>query len=299
MRPNPKLTGAMFADARLDMLFPSPVMAFDWPSGEHFNRGLRDAILRRRERSAGVVKTNRGGWQSDVDLQDWDSSETGELIQRVQSLAHEYLVRQAKEDNGVFRQGWQVLAWANVNEHGHFNRSHSHLGAYAQISAIYYVDVGDIQPGRDAGGRTRFEDWTAVAIDVDRNPDVLRRDVLMQPSNGRMLMFPASLMHSVERYQGHSPRVTVAFNLFHPALAVPRLGQHIGAVGWWATNFRGLVMLRRKLPEKVYAVGLLPRLLWRPWTAQGSWMRHAALAWATATALASEHFEARANGQVR
>ncbi len=299
MRPNPSLAGAMFADARLDMLFPSPVMAFDWPGGEHFNRGLRDAILRRRERSAGVVKTNRGGWQSDVDLQDWDSSEAGELIKRVQSLAHEYLVRQAKEDNGVFRQGWRVLAWANVNEHGHFNRTHSHLGPHAQISAIYYVDVGDIQPGRDAGGRTRFEDWTAVAIDVDRNPDVLRRDVLMQPSNGRMLMFPASLMHSVERYQGHRARVTVAFNLFHPALAVPRLAQHIGAVGWWTTNFRGLVMLRRKLPEKLYAVGLLPRLLGRPRTAQGSWMRHAALAWATATALASEHFEARANPQVR
>ena len=283
--------------ARLDWLFPSPVMVHDWADSEPLNQALRDAVRQRRTSTVGVVKTNRGGWQSDTDLQDWGDAATRALVARMFALAREYVARQAGGDDPVFATGWTVRAWANINEHGHFNRAHDHLGPKSFISGVYYVDVGDIQSGQVAGGRTRFEDWTRVAIDVHRSADPMRRDVFMDPRNGRMLLFPASLMHSVEPYQGHAQRMTIAFNLHHPALAVPRLASHLEQADWWWTNFRGLVLLKRKLPEKAYALTLLPgRLLRR--TAEGrdaSFGQRLRTAWAHATALASERFEARRN----
>jgi Putative 2OG-Fe(II) oxygenase len=78
------------------------------------------------------------------------------------------------------------------------------------------VDVGDIGSDAAAQGRTIFEDWTHVAVDINRNTDVLRRDVQIMPQNGRMLLFPASLKHSVESYRGERPCITIAFNLHHP-----------------------------------------------------------------------------------
>lgn len=131
-----------------------------------------------------------------------------------------------------------------------------------------------------------------MAIDTNQDADPLRRDVFMSPRNGRMVMFPASLMHSVEPYQGHAQRMTIAFNLYHPAWNVPRLESHLAQADWWWTNFRGLVILRRKLPEKLYALALWPKWLLRP-VAGGGWLQHARTAWGHATAAASEHFEAR------
>jgi uncharacterized protein (TIGR02466 family) len=287
------------SQARLDWLFPSPVMVHDWPDSEPLNEALRQAVRARRASTVGVVKTNRGGWQSDTDLQSWGDAATQQLVQRMVALVREYVARQAGGAHPAFASGWTVRAWANINEHGHFNRAHDHLGPKSFVSGVYYVDVGDIESGQVAGGRTRFEDWTRVAIDVHENTDPLRRDQFMDPRNGRMLLFPASLMHSVEPYQGHAQRMTIAFNLYHPGLAVPRLAQHLEQSDWWWTNFRGLVLLKRKLPEKLYALGLLPgRLLQRASSGEG---RDASLgqrlrtAWGHATALASERFEARRN----
>lgn len=279
--------------ARLDWLFPSPVMHHDWTDADALNEGLRAAVAHRRATTLGVVKTNRGGWQSDTDLQTWPEPAVQELVARITQLAREYVARQSGADDERFASGWTIRAWANVNEHGHFNRTHDHLGARSFISGVYYINVGDIESGAVGGGRTRFEDWTRTPVAISANADPLQRDQFMNPRNGRMLLFPASLMHSVETYQGQAQRITLAFNLWHPLLAVPRLDSHLEQADWWWTNFRGLVKAKRKLPEKLYALGLLPAQLVGRAVQGRSLGARLKLAWAHATALASEHFEAR------
>ncbi len=68
---------------------------------------------------------------------------------------------------------------------------------------------------------------------------------------------------------------------------------------WWWTNFRGLMMLKRKLPEKLYALSLLPRqIMARPVSnplSINAWRAHFAVALQSATALASEYFEVKRN----
>lgn len=292
-------TAADVASANYELLFPSPVIYFDWPDSQSLNEALRDCVLDKRQKVSGVVKTNRGGWQSDTDLQDWKDPATDQLMQRVITLAKEYVARQTGRRDSVFDSGWKIRAWANVNEKGHFNRTHDHLGRHSFFSGVYYVNVGDIESGAVGGGRTRFEDWTRVAIDVDRDTDVLRRDYFMTPKNGRMLMFPASLMHSVEVYEGDTQRITIAFNLYHPAIGVPRLEEHIMQADWWWTNFRGLVIAKRKLPEKLYALGLVPKYFFAGKTSSGGFKQRFKTALGHATAQASEMFEKKYLNQRR
>lgn len=285
--------------ANMQFLFPSPVMHFDWPDSGTLNAALREVIVTRRAGSSGTVKTNRGGWQSDADLQDWQEPVIRQLLDYMLDLAREYVRRQAGRHDGAFDTGWKIRAWANVNERGHFNRAHDHLGPHSFFSGVYYVNVGDIEAGQAGGGRTRFEDWSFVAIDVDRDTDPLRRDSFMTPRNGRMLMFPASLMHSVEPYDGDAQRITIAFNLYHASFSVPRLETRMKEADWWWTNFRGLMILRRKLPEKLYALSLLPgQIMARPVSnplSINAWRAHFAVALQSATALASEYFEVKRN----
>lgn len=283
------------ATSSMQLLFPFPVMHFDWPNSGALNQELRDVVLARRAGHSGTVKTNRGGWQSDADLQNWQEPAIRQLLQQMIDLAQEYVARQTGRRDDAFATGWKIRAWANVNERGHFNRPHDHLGKYSFYSGVYYVNVGDIEAGQAGGGRTRFEDWSFVAIDVDRNADCLRRDSFMTPRNGRMLLFPASLMHSVEPYDGAEQRITIAFNLCHPSFAVPRLHERQQEVDWWWTNFRGLMILKRKVPEKLHALRMLPReMRARPvsnrWSPK-AWGDHMSIAWQNVTALASETLE--------
>jgi hypothetical protein len=80
-------------NASVDYLFPSPVMYFDWPASEELNNRLKKIILAMRIRHPGVVKTNRGGWQSDSDLETWPYPEIAELRERIIAFVREYVSR--------------------------------------------------------------------------------------------------------------------------------------------------------------------------------------------------------------
>jgi len=284
-----------FRDASIEYLFPSPVMHFDWPESDRLNMRLKEIILDMQKRSAGVVKTNRGGWQSDTDLEMWTYPEIHDLIDKIITFAIEYIGRTYGIRDQRLDTGWSIRAWANVNEKGNSNRTHDHVGRTSFFSGIYYVDVGDINFSDLSSGHTIFEDWTYAAVSVLDNPNPYQRDFRMVPRNGRMVLFPAALMHSVQKYEGSRQRITIAFNLHHPGFAVPRLVYRERAVNWMWSNFRGVMLLKSKIPEKAMGLWLIPRVL-----ASTSLPRPASLATirqyvATAIshsfALASERFE--------
>src|SRR5262245_47949444 len=81
------------AGAEIQHLFSSPVCKFLWPDGEALNRELRAVILRKMHESPGVVKTNRGGWQSKADLQTWPDACVQTLVARGHALVRELVRR--------------------------------------------------------------------------------------------------------------------------------------------------------------------------------------------------------------
>ena len=109
--------------------------------------------------------------------------------------------------------------WANVSGPGHSNQMHSHPGAL--WSGVYYVDTGEDDPNVDVEGELLLQD-PRFPMNVMYMPELVNRDakgkpqysqVPIRPTNGRMVLFPSWLNHSVRPYKGKRERISIAFNL--------------------------------------------------------------------------------------
>jgi uncharacterized protein (TIGR02466 family) len=114
---------------------------------------------------------------------------------------------------------WRTNMWANVNRAGHGNEFHSHPGSF--WSGVYYVDDGGISADTKLGGELEFMDPRApgvamyaphLAFNVPGGLSVGANEVVV-PKPGRMVLFPAWILHQVRPYKGNAARISVAFNL--------------------------------------------------------------------------------------
>jgi uncharacterized protein (TIGR02466 family) len=282
----------------LDRVFAVPLARCFWPDSDGLNAELRRVILREMERRPGVVKTNRRGWQSESDMQDWKDECVREFVSRVRSLVRD-MVRQTVPDcDERHLEGWDLVMWANVNQKGAFNTPHNHEGFGTIWSGFYYVDPG-FEPGAaDISGRTVFQDRSGTPKEILANPDPFSREIELTPRAGLMTLFPSPFYHYVRPYRGDRLRITIAFNLKHKGFAIPTYAGEPDT--WMWRNFRGLAILPRKVPEKLHALALwvrfaaggkLPRSL-----SPDAWAGHLRAAWARATAEASERGIRRPEG---
>ena len=108
--------------------------------------------------------------------------------------------------------------WANINRSGHGNEFHSHPGAY--WSGVYYVDDGGIAADPSLGGALEFMDPRGTGPRMLAPhlgfvmPGIVSVGIneMVQPKVGRMVIFPAWLLHQVRPYHGTAQRVSIAFN---------------------------------------------------------------------------------------
>jgi uncharacterized protein (TIGR02466 family) len=109
--------------------------------------------------------------------------------------------------------------WANVNKSGHGNEFHSHPGSF--WSGVYYVDDGGIAANPSLGGELEFMDPRGpgpamyapqLAFALPGGLSVGANEVV-HPRTGRLVMFPAWLLHQVRPYRGGAERISIAFNL--------------------------------------------------------------------------------------
>jgi uncharacterized protein (TIGR02466 family) len=248
----PGLAGMQFLS-----LFPIPVFRIHWQDAELLNAQLKQVILARMEQSPGVVKTNRGGWQSKADLQDWSEECVRTFMARSHAAIQEIVRRTVPNPTDGHFNGWQVVAWANVNRKGAFNTAHHHYGFGTIWSSFYYVDPGLADSANAVTGCTKFQDRSGVPKEILLNPDPFEREIAVKPEAGVMLIFPSTLYHYVERYAGDRERVTIAFNMKHRGFVIP-MYEGMEEKGWWWENFRGFMILPQKVPEKLVALRLLP-----------------------------------------
>ena len=114
---------------------------------------------------------------------------------------------------------WRANMWANVNRSGHGNEFHSHPGSF--WSGVYYVDDGGIAADPSLGGELEFMDPRGpgpamyaphLAFAMPGGLSVGANEVV-PPKAGRLVMFPAWLLHQVRPYRGTAERISIAFNL--------------------------------------------------------------------------------------
>ncbi len=109
--------------------------------------------------------------------------------------------------------------WANINPHGAYHPTHHHPNNY--LSGVYYVAV----PA--AGSRIVFQDPRPSMImpKPKQYTKITANGADAQSKEGRLLLFPAWLKHTVPSNEGQSERISISFNLmfknFTETMAAP------------------------------------------------------------------------------
>ncbi|OFX01903.1 MAG: hypothetical protein A3D94_05730 [Alphaproteobacteria bacterium RIFCSPHIGHO2_12_FULL_66_14] len=205
-------------------LFATPLVVLDVPEAAALNAELRRVIEQREKSHPSTQHSNLGGWQSSWDMDRWGGAPAVKLLAIGRNLAN--CVTTNREGNvgsgpypGYFAVTWGGNMWANVNRSGHGNECHSHPGAY--WSGVYYVDDGGIAADASLGGELELMDprgplpamnapHLGCAMSGGLSAGATER---VQPKSGRLVMFPAWLMHQVRPYRGSAERISIAFNL--------------------------------------------------------------------------------------
>jgi len=203
-------------------LFATPLVLFDVPDAAALNGELRRAIEAREKSHPSTHKSNMGGWQSSWDMDRWGGPAAIKLLAYGRNLAN----RLTTDPQGVAGQGpypghfavtWIGNMWANINRTGHGNEYHSHPGSY--WSGVYYVDDGGIAADPSLGGELEFLDPRGP-VPLMNAPHLRMAGNLsagsterIRPQAGRLVLFPAWVMHQVRPYHGTAERISIAFNL--------------------------------------------------------------------------------------
>jgi uncharacterized protein (TIGR02466 family) len=206
-------------------LFVTVIALFDVPDAVSLNAQLR-RVIEQRERThpAGRVRSNLGGWQSSDDMETWGGTAAIKLLAFARNVANRMTTdREGNPGRGPhpehFAVTWRANLWANINRKGEGNAFHSHPGAF--WSGVYYVDDGGIDADPSLGGELEFMDprgplplMLAPHLGYVGSSDLSNTSIqALRPKPGRLVMFPAWLMHQVRPYHGTAERISVAFNL--------------------------------------------------------------------------------------
>lgn len=200
------------------MAFGTPIAAYQWPDSEGVNAELRALILAKEAADAGILRSNAGGWHSDVDLFEWDADCIRVLRARVErmliGMTRQVLVGQHGERSFSFR----IDGWANVNRHGDYNNVHNHPNCL--WSGVYYVAPGQPEEGRANNGKLELLDPRVGVNVIHLEGSVLGGRFVVDPLPGLMIMFPSWLNHLVHPFFGAGERISIAFNILtQPAKA--------------------------------------------------------------------------------
>lgn len=199
-----------------ELYFPTYIYFRDLPCASLLNSALKQEIYTLREAdSIGLHRSNvkqAGAWHSQDDLN---------RRSQFEPLVNEILFA-AQEVFGDLHYDPQYLPmvdnmWANVSPRNAFNRMHVHPGViwsgvyYVQTpknsGRIYFVDprvqAQMLRPRIDAEGGKLAHNWS---------------EVYYEPIEGRLILFPAWLLHEVEPNlsdaEGEAAnRISISFNL--------------------------------------------------------------------------------------
>ena len=208
------------ANVQVMPLFPTPIALIEVPQAERLNRDLATAILQREQTVPSSMHSNLGGYQSSWDMDRWGGPATSELLGIARDVATRLTApRMGPAGTGLSPAMWKANIWANINRAGHGNEFHAHPGSF--WSGVYYVDDGGIGSDPALGGELEFMDPRGIAPAMYA-PTLgfslpgglsLGASETMPPKAGRLVLFPAWLLHAVRPYRGPRMRISVAFNL--------------------------------------------------------------------------------------
>ena len=167
------------------------------------NNQLAQDIVNWSNQDKGVSKTNVKGWHSTTDMH--NKPEYSTLVTELFNMQKEIY-----DNEHIDRQPKLGNMWANINPPGGMNQPHIHPNAL--FSGVYYVK------SNSKSGRLKIYDPRpgsnmCMPMRKSGNPGRdLWREANIEPIEGRIIMFPAWLWHSVEENISDDIRISVSFN---------------------------------------------------------------------------------------
>ena len=193
---------------KYEKLFSTPVFRFRLNDADQLNADLLAEGARLRSATAGVSKSNKGGWHSAGNLFDNNAA----CIQRLKTDAAAAVLSATQKIGAkakVDTLGLKLFAWMNANPPGGFNAPHTHPGAH--WSGVYYVAQPDVETGSSGkieflDPRTDLPNWRLLQAPAFNAKKAIR------PLPGEMILFPSYLVHWVYPNETPEERVSIAFN---------------------------------------------------------------------------------------
>jgi len=199
-----------------DAFFATPIYYTDLADSDALNEQLKKDIRAWRQQDPeGTVRSNvaqAGAWHSATDMHTRREFTplTRELFEMVQGIYDEL----------GYDPDFEPVCdsmWANINPRHAYNRHHTH--PHALWSGVYYVQAPD-----DCGllyftdPRPQTQILTPYYDPRRRHPNTWN-EVFYQPREGRLIVFPAWLVHAVHPNlsgeQGEAgERISVSFNFY-------------------------------------------------------------------------------------
>ena len=191
-----------------DQVFPTTIYAKDLQLN---NDIIADHIVEWSKNDRGVNKTNVNGWHSTTDMH--KKPEYKLLIDELYKMQHE-IYKEELLDSEPFLGNM----WANINYEGGYNMPHVH--ANSLFSGVYYVKSNP-NSGRLVCDDPRSGIQHVMPIRKKGNlPKHLCRSIEIEPTPGRLIMFPAWLWHHVSPNLSKDIRISISFNFLQKGLMV-------------------------------------------------------------------------------
>jgi uncharacterized protein (TIGR02466 family) len=207
-----------FDKCEVENLFAAPLLRVEWRDIESLNEELKALILEKSKTIDSVKQSNKGGWQSQKDLQHWTCACIERFLGMVNFGAVKVLSSCIDENTvSLLKRRWTIIAWANVNRYSHYNGLHNHAGGF--WSGVYYVSSGEPKDHSSQEGSISFRNPTLAPLAMRnlRPPapleEIFKTSYTVKPLNGLMLLFPSWLEHYVHPYFGEEPRISISWDI--------------------------------------------------------------------------------------
>jgi hypothetical protein len=149
------------------------------------NNKIKEYCNKLKETQQSKIYSNVGGWHSPII--------TG-YVPELNELFYAILkrLRELHKAVGLHEKFDQQIAhaWVTINKRGDYNQEHFHSGWF--LSAVYYVEAPE-----DCG------DFVAKCFS---------EEIRIKPEEGKLLIFPSFVLHSVEPSRSDKNRVSIALD---------------------------------------------------------------------------------------
>jgi uncharacterized protein (TIGR02466 family) len=195
----------------IHLYFPTCVMQRRVDGAEALNAALAPYCRAQVQASAGVRKSNYGGWQSEPTLFASADPAVAMLRETVLRALTDISATIFGVPPQAMRVGDELVGWINVNEAGDYNTMHVHLPS--TWSGVYYVETGAApEAARPHSGQLELLDPRGPGIDGPGATLGHQSRIVIAPEPGLLVIFPGYLTHFVHPYAGATPRISIAFN---------------------------------------------------------------------------------------